>query len=218
MWPVQDTSVGRRSSPVVPLGHRSGGREPWTCRQAYLGGAVAPRASRGPVARRPDRAYWDAIFPHPKANDYAIAFDGKQVSLTIRGQSVEHMTGINLVSLMKIGQPADPDPLVFQQMGEHAIEASSGHGDPFPHNMLWSARGIDLIDADDQETDTDRQAAIATLRGTLESWHLGGTVAKNAYIRQLLGPVRFVRRRVGRVLRRLMSDRVVESIKMRMGI
>ena len=84
--------------------------------------------------------------------------------------------------------------------------------------MLWSARGIELIDADDQETGTDRQAAIAMLRGTLDSWRIGGTVAKNAYIRQLLGPVRFIRRRVGRVLRRLMSDRVVESIKMRIGI
>ena len=86
----------------------------------------------GSVARRPDRAYWDAIFPHPKANDYTVAFDGKQVSLTIRGQSVKHVTGINLVSLMKIGQLAHPDPQVFQQMGEHAIDESSGHGDRSP--------------------------------------------------------------------------------------
>ena len=58
----------------------------------------------GPVSRQPDRAYWDAVFPHPEANDYEIAFDGSHVELSIRGRSVKHLAGINLVSLMKIGR------------------------------------------------------------------------------------------------------------------
>jgi hypothetical protein len=172
----------------------------------------------GPVSRRPDRAYWDAVFPHPESNDYAIAFDGSQVDLSVRGRSVNHIPGINLVSLMKIGRLIYPGTRAFERAGERAIDASTGHGDPFPHNMLWSARGIDLIDADDQETETDRASAIATLHGTLESWESGRTVANNAYIRQLLGPARFLRRRTGMVLRRLLSDQAVEAIKVRFGL
>lgn len=172
----------------------------------------------GPVSRRPTRPYWDAVFPHPEANDYRWDYDGLQPRLQIRGKSVTRRPGINLVSLMKLGRLRHPDPASLLAAGTLAIEATGGHGDPYPHNMLWGADGIELIDADDQHTGTPTRAAVAMLEQTLSAWAAGRTAAHHGYMRELLGPARYIRRRAGRVLRRLTSDEVVERLKLRLRL
>lgn len=172
----------------------------------------------GPVSRMPTRPYWDAVFPHPEANDYRLDFDGRDVKLEIRGKVVDRRPGINLVSLMKLGRLRHPDPSSFVVAGTRAIEAASGHGDPYPHNMLWSAAGIELIDSDDQHTDTAPPTAVAMLEQTIAAWAEGRTISHHGYMRELLGPARYVRRRAGRVLRRLTSDDLVEALKVRLGL
>lgn len=172
----------------------------------------------GPVSRRPTRPYWDAVFPHPEANDYRWDYDGREARLQIRGRAIVRRPGINLVSLMKLGRLRHPDPQSLVVAGTRAIEAADGHGDPYPHNMLWSATGIDLIDADDQHTATPKPVAVAVLEQTIAAWAAGRTGAHHGYMRELLGPARYVRRRAGRVLRRLTSDELVETLKVRLGL
>jgi len=172
----------------------------------------------GPTRRVPARPYWDAVFPHPEANDYRLDFDGGEVRLAIRGRPVVRHPGINLTSLMKLGRLLYPSAEILLAAGAQAIDAARAHGDPYPHNMLWSASGIELIDGDDQETATSRERAASVLERTLASWAAGRTRHPHAYVRELVGPARYVRRRVGRALRRLTSDEVVENMKMRLGL
>jgi hypothetical protein len=56
------------------------------------------------------------------------------------------------------------------------------------------------------------------LEQTIAAWAEGRTVTHHGYMRELLGPARYVRRRTGRVLRRLTSDDLVESLKVRLGL
>lgn len=172
----------------------------------------------GPVSRRPTRPYWDAIFPHPEANDYRWDYDGREAHLQVRGHEIVRRPGINLVSLMKLGRLRYPDPQLLVAAGVRAIESAAGHGDPYPHNMLWSAAGIELIDADDQHTETSKPSAVAMLEQTIAAWSEGRTRAHHGYMRELLGPARYVRRRAGRLLRRVTSDETVEALKVRLGL
>ncbi len=97
----------------------------------------------GPVRRQPTLAYWDSQYAHPDGNDYVMMYDGVELNFTIRRQQIDYVSGVNLLSLMKLGRLVWPPPAHWVRSGANEIRRCKGHRDPIPHNMLWNPAGLD---------------------------------------------------------------------------
>ena len=164
----------------------------------------------GPTARRPSRPYWGYSFDRAEGDGYRVATDGHSVSLSVRGAPVDYRPGVNLLSLMRLGTLLYPPRAYWLETAEAALRSSPGHGDPYPHNMIWTPTGIALIDEDDLHVERSLELATASFRRNLRDWERGRTLR---YVREVLGPRRLLRRMAGRAARRLLGDGVVERIK-----
>jgi hypothetical protein len=170
----------------------------------------------GPVARRPEIPYWGYDFGRRDGRTYEIAFDGRAERIAIRGQQVEYQPGVNLVNLMNLGRLVHPDADEWVAQADRVIAGAPGHGDPYPHNMLWGPSGLQLIDGDDLVVETPTRSASVSVRRNVKAWVAGRTTARSAYVAELPGPVRRTRHVVGRVLRGAMGDRAVDRLKDRL--
>ncbi|HET7030878.1 MAG TPA: hypothetical protein VFI34_10235, partial [Candidatus Limnocylindrales bacterium] len=99
-----------------------------------------------------------------------------------------------------------------------AFEADPTHGDPFPHNMLWTPSGLRLIDGDDLQTEDPARAGLRSLVENLTAWSSPRPNSGVRYVRERTGISRRLRHVVGAVLRPALGDRRVNAIKSRLGI
>jgi hypothetical protein len=163
----------------------------------------------GPVERRSSRAYWKSSFIHPLGNEYHMAYDGQNLKMAIRGQEIDYVPGVNLVSLTKLGRLVWPPPEHWLGCGTAAFRTSPRHLDPLPHNMLWTPHGVELIDADDRKGDAQGRHALGMFKDTILAWWRNRT-AQEAYVPQLppwRRPLRSCRRLIGAAYRMLLRGR-----------
>jgi hypothetical protein len=172
----------------------------------------------GPVERLAPRPYWGADYERAGREPYRIHSDGQAVHLTIRGSEVAYVPGVNLVNLMHVGRLVHPAPATFLAQARSAFETEPGHGDPFPHNILWTPAGLRLIDGDDLRTENPHEAGFRSLVENVTNWAAPRSTASFGYVRERTGIVRRVRHIAGSVLRPALGDRRVNAIKARLGI
>lgn len=136
----------------------------------------------GPVTRRPSLAYWDSRYTHPGGNQYELAYDGRHVNFEIRGQRIEYVPGVNLLTLMKLGRLVWPLPDYWVKAGAEEIRRCAEHRDPVPHNMLWTPSGIRLIDGNDRRGDAVGPAAERVLSRNIRAWWKNEMASPDAYV------------------------------------
>jgi hypothetical protein len=166
----------------------------------------------GPISRLPRVPYWGSDHEHPDGRAYALEFDGSSVSLKIRGQEVQYIPGINFVSLMRLGHLLHPDPEVWIDSAQAEAARLPNHGDALPHNMLWTARGLRLIDGDDLEFATVDQG-IRALKTNIGAWARNRTAAPPAYV-PAFDLTSHLRHIVWRVLRLFLSPKAIHRMKL----
>ena len=172
----------------------------------------------GPVSRTAPRPYWGAEYARPDREPYQIAYDGKSVTLTVRGKPVDYVPGINLVDLMRLGRLVHPAPDYWLGATRKAMDEDPGHGDPFPHNMLWTPGGVALIDGDDLQVETPGTSGWQSVERNVAAWAANRTTSDFGYVRERIGPWRTFRHLAGRALRRAIGDGRVEQIKTMLGL
>jgi len=128
----------------------------------------------GPISREPTVPYWDYIPSHGPQRDawagdaapYQMRYDGERIHLAVRGEDVAYRPGVNIVSLMHLGRLVHPQRAYWIQGAAAAVESWPEHGDPMPHNMLWTPSGLSLVDGNDQHLksaiDASRRSRIAS--------------------------------------------------------
>jgi hypothetical protein len=167
----------------------------------------------GPVTRQPKRPYWGYDFDRREPHNYRIEYDGATVALAVGQRPVDYRPGVNLLSLMRLGTLLHPPADWWRADAARELDASPKHGDPYPHNMLWTERGLVLVDDDDLEVERSRGEVLASFNSNLAAWERGRT---RRYVREVLGPRRLARRIVGRIARRVLGDPFVERVKTRL--
>ncbi len=165
---------------------------------------------QGPVERHPIVPYWGYDYDRPTAGNYHVAYDGDRVQLSVRGAPVDYVPGINLLSLMRLGTLVHPAVPYWEASARAAIEAAPAHGDPYPHNMIWTPDGLHLIDPSDLDVERSTDMAMASLARNLVAWQRGRT---RRYVREVLSPTRRLRRLLGRAARAVVGDRLVDRAK-----
>jgi hypothetical protein len=136
----------------------------------------------GPVSRRPAVAYWGSEYVHPAGNDYELQYDGKDLTFSVRGKRIDYVSGVNLLSLMKLGRLTWPPPPYWERSGTDEIRRYPDHKDPAPHNMIWTPRGLHLIDGDDRRGDAVGSAAERVLRRNIRAWWKNESTSPFAYV------------------------------------
>jgi SAM-dependent methyltransferase len=172
----------------------------------------------GPVERQASRPYWGASYKRPDQAPYIISFDGGAMSLSVRDNVVDYVPGINLVNLMRLGRLVHPEPAYWLNAARVAIDSAPGHGDPFPHNMLWGPAGVSLIDGEDLQTETPQASGWRSVERNIAEWARNRTTSEFAYVRDRRGVKRYLRGLVGRILRPMIGDARVDKIKARVGL
>ncbi len=136
----------------------------------------------GPVSRTPRRPYRGG--PQHELGRYDLTHDGERTTLTVGDEVVERVEGINLVNLMKAGALRYPSVATLGAMADAELQRQPKHPDPFPHNMLWGAGGITLIDSSPVDALLTAKDAQATLDVHLPRWAEGKTVADESLVRE----------------------------------
>lgn len=136
----------------------------------------------GAVSRRATSAYWDSQYVHPNGNDYQMTYDGSSLRFMIRGQQIDYLPGVNLLSLMKLGRLVWPLPAHWVRSGIDEIRRCKGHKDPIPHNMVWTPAGLRLIDGNDRRGDAVGRSAEAVLRRNVRAWWKNKMSSPSAYV------------------------------------
>lgn len=139
----------------------------------------------GPVSRVPTRPYWRSQFSHPEGNDYRLTYDGTRIELIIRGRTADYIPGVNLLSLMKLGQLVWPRPPHWIRAGRAAMSGHPNHRDPLMHNMLWTPHGIDMIDAHDLRGNVQGRDALRMFKKNIRAWRRNRTAGSAAYVPNL---------------------------------
>lgn len=180
----------------------------------------------GPISREPTVPYWnyDPMYGPQRqprtgvdAAPYQMRYDGERVHFAIRGEEVAYRPGVNLVSLMYLGRLLRPEPAYWIQSAAAAVESWPDHGDPMPHNMLWTPTGLSLIDGDDQQGRSTMQASQLSMAHHVTAWATTRPPSARPYRGGCLGPYRRLRRGTGRVLRRVVGKKGVTRVKRLLG-
>jgi hypothetical protein len=111
-----------------------------------------------------------------------MTYDGGRLDFAIRGQQIDYLSGVNLLTLMKLGRLVWPPPAYWVRSGVDEIRRCEGHKDPIPHNMIWTPTGIRLIDDNDRRGDAVGRAAEAVLKRTVRAWWKNAMAAPSAYV------------------------------------
>lgn len=122
----------------------------------------------GPVERTPARPYVGSDYHHPKGRGYRITADAEGTRLWVRGVERPWIPAINVANLAMLGRCRYPGGDRLRRWWDAALAAAPQHQDPAPHNLLWGADGMVLIDGDDLDgriARPDRQ-----MRRFLRSW------------------------------------------------
>lgn len=170
---------------------------------------------RGPVSRKPRTPYWGYRFKRPTDGRYSIDWDGREMALSVGDSRVDYVPGVNLVSLMQLGTLIHPGRAYWEASARATLAADPDHGDPYPHNMIWTPDGLRLIDRDDLAVERSPEMAMASFASNLAAWERGRT---RRYVREVLSPARRARRLVGSLARAILGDRSVNRIKAALGI
>jgi hypothetical protein len=171
----------------------------------------------GPTGRQPVLAYWGSRYRHPQGNLYYIRYDGSNVRISIRGVERAYRPGVNLASMMSLGRLVYPPPRHWLRLGAAALSASPHHPDPMPHNMVWSASGLSLVDEEPLTCPRALGEAQESLRQNVMAWRSGRTAFRAAYRPEVFGWRRRARRSVVTLLRRLLPERAFEWLRHRLG-
>jgi hypothetical protein len=173
----------------------------------------------GPIRRIAAVPYWGFAYERSSGERrYAIGFDGERTRLEVGDRDLAYRPGINLVTLMHLGRLVHPSPRHWIAAADRAIADAPGHGDPYPHNMLWAAGGLSLIDEDDLAVETPAPSARVSIRKNVAAWAANRTSSRFAYVPERPGPWRRLRRIVGRALRGSIGDVAVDRMKSRVGL
>jgi hypothetical protein len=164
----------------------------------------------GPVSRRPTVPYWGYGYGRQTSDSYEMAYDGRSVSLQVRGEKRDYRPGVNVVSLTRLGTLLHPRRAYWDRALREALDAAPNHPDPYLHNMLWTPRGLDLIDDSDLAVERSREQVLGTYGRNLDAWERGRA---RGYIREILSPRQLIRRGVGRVIRRVFGEPAAARIK-----
>ena len=111
-----------------------------------------------------------------------MTYDGVELNFTIRGQQIDYVSGVNLLSLMKLGRLVWPPPAHWVRSGANEIRRCKGHRDPIPHNMLWTPAGLRLIDGNDRKGEAVGRSAEAVLKRSVRAWWKNMMASPSAYV------------------------------------
>jgi hypothetical protein len=136
----------------------------------------------GPITRRPTVAYWGSHYAHPQGNHYEFVYDGQQLRFDVRSTRVDYLAGVNLLSLMKLGRLVWPYPAYWDRTGIGEIRRCVAHKDPAPHNMIWTPKGLRLIDGDDRRGDAVGRSAETVLRRNVRAWWKNRSASPFGYV------------------------------------
>jgi hypothetical protein len=180
----------------------------------------------GPVSREPTLPYWtkDTQYGPERGSwsgadgaPYQMRFDGERVNLDIRGKQTAYRPGVNLVSMMYLGRLLHPHPAYWIDGAVVAVKAWPEHGDPLPHNMLWTPTGLALVDGDDLRVPCAMRASEASITNSVTAWATTRSPSARPYRGAWTSPYRRLRRRTGRVLRKRLGRERVARIKGLLG-
>ena len=175
----------------------------------------------GPISREPTVPYWDYIPSHGPQRDawagdaapYQMRYDGERIHLAVRGEDVAYRPGVNIVSLMHLGRLLHPQRAYWIQGAAAAVESWPEHGDPMPHNMLWTPSGLSLVDGNDQHLKSAIDASRRSMKHHVTAWATTVPTSAVPYRAEWLSPYRRLRRGTGRALLRLVGRNGVARIK-----
>lgn len=154
----------------------------------------------GPVRREPELPYWGSTYDHPKGRRYEILQDGSRTELTIRGEVQDHIGGINLVNLQHLGKLVWPPINVWEDWFKRALAEVPKHPDPLPHNALWTAQGLAMVDDEGGPILASPADGMRAFRSNLNGWAEGTTVGAGVVVRELTRFQRLRRTPLGRRL------------------
>jgi hypothetical protein len=164
----------------------------------------------GPVSRSPRVPYWGYAHHRTATDSYKLQYDGQSLALSVRGTDVEYRSGINVVSLTRLGTLLHPRRSYWDEAVARALDDAPDHPDPYLHNMLWTPRGIELVDESDLVVERSRYQVLASIARNLNDWERGRT---RRYVREVLSPRQLLRRSAGHLVRRLFGQAAVARIK-----
>lgn len=127
----------------------------------------------GPVRRHASRAYWDGP---PLSTGLVIDHDGLGTTIVKDGQVRRYIPGVNMVNLMRVGALRFPDVSWWHRTCSSELRAHRDHPDPYPHNLLWSSRGVSLVDWDPVDAALTTADGLRTLAIHLPRWVSGRTM------------------------------------------
>lgn len=164
----------------------------------------------GPTSRRPRVPYWGYSFERRDPGEYQLDYNGRSVSLSVRGTKIGYRTGVNVVSLTRLGTLFHPRRRYWDEALADIVESAPDHPDPYLHNMLWTPRGIELIDDSDLRVEHSHDQVMRVLARNLEAWEHGRS---RRYIREVLSPRQHLRRAAGKVVRWLFGEPAVARLR-----
>jgi hypothetical protein len=119
--------------------------------------------------------------------------------------------------MMYLGRLLHPQPAYWIDGATAAVKAWPGHGDPLPHNMLWTPAGLVLIDGDDLFVPSAMRAPEVSIIQSVTAWATTRPPSARPYRGAWTSPYRRLRFGTGRVLRRRLGRERVARIKRLMG-
>ena len=180
----------------------------------------------GPVSREPTLPYWTKDMQYGPEREswsetdrapYRMRHDGEHLDFAIRGKEVAYRPGVNLVNMMYLGRLLHPQPAYWIDSAAAAVKAWPEHGDPLPHNMLWTPTGLALIDGDDLCVPSAMRAPEVSITQSVTAWATTRPPSARPYRGAWTSPYRRLRIGTGRVLRRRLGRERVARIKRLMG-
>lgn len=163
----------------------------------------------GSVSRMPSVAYWGSEVKHRHVQPFRIDQDSNSIELYIRGEPRnDYVPGLNLVNLMKLGALRWPAPHRWTSWFDCALNNAPNHQDPLPHNAVWNAMGLVLIDDEPRDALTTAADGRRALKANLQRWIDGGTVSGSVELRSLTRRQRLQRTDAGRWVSRHLPNRI----------
>lgn len=166
----------------------------------------------GPVERTPRVGYWGSPV-EVEPGRYRIRQEDGVTELWVRGERRDVIPGVNLVNLMHLGALVRPRPPAWRQGFERALAAAPRHEDPLPHNALWTAHGLVLIDDEPRDALTTPSDGLRVLDRNLPKWVSGETTSGDVEIRTLTRLQRWRRAGVAQTVSRRIPTPLKHAIR-----
>lgn len=135
----------------------------------------------GALERSPQVPYIGSRYEHPRGRDYRLSADASGTRLWVRGVERPWIPAVNVANLAALGRCRYPGINQLRNWWNAAHTGATGHLDPAPHNLLWGAGGLVLIDGDDLDgriNRPNRQMHRFLRRWVRGSGYDGGALAR----------------------------------------